>query len=73
MHTACAACGGNDLEPGFLLDRGEGAQGFTQWVQGALQRGIFGGAKVMGKPKFVVEALRCRRCGFLNLYAHHPS
>lgn len=68
MNTACAACGAVELEPGFVLDSGQSARGFSQWVPGALERGIFGGPKVMGKPRFVIEALRCRRCNFLNQY-----
>ncbi|MFC5289200.1 hypothetical protein ACFPM7_19285 [Actinokineospora guangxiensis] len=69
MRIKCAACGCLDLEPGFVMDSGQSARGFTAWVAGALERGLFGGAKLMGRDKYVIEAFRCRQCAFLNHYA----
>jgi hypothetical protein len=70
MQNKCAACGAaGALEPGFIMDSGQSAQGFSAWVQGELERGIFGGAKLMGRPKYVVESHRCTQCHFLNQYA----
>lgn len=56
------------LEPGFLEDRGEGSAGFLRWVEGAPERGIFGGARRLGRPRRVVDAFRCTRCGHLELF-----
>jgi hypothetical protein len=64
---ACSACG-SSTEPGFLEDMGESSQGYTRWIPGALQRGLFGGAKKMGKERFAVAAWRCRTCRHLDLY-----
>lgn len=69
----CSACQAGDLVPGFIADSGQSAQGFARWVEGALERGIFGGAKLMGRPKWQVDAYRCQRCGHLELYAVTPS
>jgi hypothetical protein len=69
----CTHCGETGLEPGFIKDGGEHAQGFAQWVEGELERGIFGGAKLMGRPKWQVDAYRCPRCFHLELFAGRPS
>lgn len=66
---ACSSCGAEDLDPGFLEDRGEGSRGYLRWIPGALERGIFGGARVMGKERVPIHAWRCRRCGHLDLFA----
>ena len=73
MQNKCAACGSPALQPGFIMDSGQSAQGFSAWVEGELERGIFGGAKLMGRPKYVVEAYRCGDCFFLNHYARNPA
>ncbi len=69
----CTNCGAGGLEPGFITDSGEGSQGFSRWVQGALQRGPFGGAKVLGRPKWQVNAFRCPECRHLELFASEPA
>lgn len=66
---ACSSCGENSLEPGFLEDTGQAAKGYTRWVQGPLELGPLGGARVMGKPRRTVEAWRCTTCGHLDLFA----
>jgi hypothetical protein len=68
-YPSCTACGAEDLEPGFVEDRGEGSQGYTRWIAGALERGIFGGARKMGRPRWAIEAWRCGRCQHLELFA----
>jgi hypothetical protein len=52
-----------------VSDLGQGARGFAQWIAGPLQTGIFGFAKVMGRPKLAVHALRCANCAHLELFA----
>ncbi|MET3804772.1 ribosomal protein L37E [Nakamurella sp. UYEF19] len=72
--ATCPSCGSaSALEPGFFEDRGERSTGYLRWIAGPLERGIFGGAKVMGKQRVIVEAFRCRGCGLLSLYAREPS
>jgi hypothetical protein len=65
----CTYCGATGLESGFILDSGQGSRGYTRWVQGALERGPLGGAKVMGRPKWQVEVFRCPRCAHLEMFA----
>ncbi|KAB8168755.1 hypothetical protein FH609_007475 [Streptomyces sp. 3MP-14] len=69
----CGQCGSREREPGFLEDLGQGAKGYTRWIAGALDRGVFGGARLMGRQRWVVEAWRCRGCGRLDLYAREPA
>lgn len=64
----CAACGGLKLEPGFIEDRGESSGGYLRWIPGALEFGIFGGAKRFGRQRFAVEAFRCADCQHVSLY-----
>lgn len=68
-QPSCAACGGESLDPGFVEDAGEASQGYARWIPGPLERGVFGGARRFGKQRFMIEAERCSRCGFLMLYA----
>ncbi|HZE40265.1 MAG TPA: hypothetical protein VE172_15785 [Stackebrandtia sp.] len=68
----CTQCGNTDLFPGFIVDRGSQAGNFNVWVEGQLERGAFGGAKAMGRPKWEVDAHRCQRCGHLELFAIRP-
>ncbi|MEV1249601.1 hypothetical protein ACIBO2_26270 [Nonomuraea sp. NPDC050022] len=63
----CTYCGHQDLEPGFLADHQQ--PGFGVWVEGELERGIFGGAKLVGRPKWLVDARRCPQCSHLELFA----
>jgi hypothetical protein len=69
MAFACGWCGENGLEAGFLEDSGQSARGFTRWVEGVLERGLLGGPRLMGRPRRVVSAQRCKACGHLELFA----
>ncbi|MEU7062535.1 hypothetical protein ACIA6C_18130 [Streptomyces sp. NPDC051578] len=68
----CTFCGAGDLEPGFAEDAGQSAPGYTRWIAGPLERGLFGGAKLMGRPRRQIDAWRCRTCGHLELFATNP-
>jgi ribosomal protein L37E len=68
-QPSCSSCGGETFDPGFVEDAGEGSRGYTRWIPGPLERGIFGGARKAGKQRFMIEANRCSRCGFLMMYA----
>jgi hypothetical protein len=65
----CTHCGQGDLEAGFIGDQGERSNGYMRWVAGALERGIFGGARLMGRPKLAIAAYRCPNCAHLELFA----
>ncbi|WP_149179341.1 hypothetical protein [Streptomyces sp. TRM49041] len=69
----CTQCGTVGLEPGFVEDAGESSRGYARWVAGALERGIFGGAKRMGRPRWQIDAGRCPQCGHLELFARQPG
>ncbi len=66
MH--CGQCGSTTLKPGFLSDFGQGAQGDTQWVEGPVERGVFGVAKLWRKGRWQVNAFCCAHCGHLELF-----
>ncbi|WP_433469007.1 hypothetical protein [Spirillospora sp. CA-128828] len=69
----CSQCGGEDAEPGFVEDAGEHSRGYARWIAGPLERGIFGGAKRMGRQRWQIDAWRCRQCGHLELFASEPA
>jgi len=58
------------MEEGFIEDEGERSRGFANWIAGPLERGVFGGARRLGRKRLVIAAFRCARCGHLELYAH---
>lgn len=66
---ACTYCGGTEADPGFLRDAGNGSRGAVTWIVGNLERGLFGGARVMGKKRLEISGWRCRKCGHLELFA----
>ncbi|MGW2564130.1 hypothetical protein ACWCXB_33925 [Streptomyces sp. NPDC001514] len=68
----CTQCGRAGLEPGFIEDTGEHSRGYARWIAGALERGILGGAKRMGRPRWQIDAYRCPTCGHLELFARQP-
>lgn len=69
----CAACGSDRLEQGFIEDAGESSPGFARWIPGALERGLFGGARRVGRQRFEIVALACQGCRFLNLSVGGPA
>ncbi|MGN9784004.1 hypothetical protein ACTMTF_21390 [Nonomuraea sp. ZG12] len=68
----CTYCGEDGLQAGFILDA-ESPKGFGRWVEGALERGIFGGAKLAGRPKWEIEAHRCPNCQHLEMFARRRA
>ncbi|WP_233251383.1 hypothetical protein [Serinibacter arcticus] len=71
--STCTACGAESLEAGFIEDSGEGSPGFARWIPGALERGMFGGARRMGRQRFEVVAMACQRCRHVDLYVGNPT
>ena len=65
----CSNCGSERLAPGFIEDTGDHSRGHARWVQGALELGIFGGAKRKGRVRWLVDAYRCEDCTHLDLFA----
>ncbi|WP_314177972.1 hypothetical protein [Streptomyces winkii] len=69
----CTQCATAGLEPGFVEDAGEHSRGYARWIAGPLERGMFGGAKRMGRQRWQIEAHRCPSCGHLELFASKPA
>jgi hypothetical protein len=63
---ACLRCGGA-LEEGFIEDSGQSSRGRARWIAGAIEHGLLGGTKVMGKERRDITAYRCTQCGRLDL------
>ena len=70
-HNACVKCDG-PMTLGFMLD-------FTSdnvhrekalWVEGQRERAVWVGTKLKDKDVRTVDAYRCQKCGFLELYAN---
>ncbi|GGX79065.1 hypothetical protein [Streptomyces anandii] len=68
-NYTCTCCGTVGLTEGFVEDAGQSAPGYARWIEGALERGILGGAKRMSRPRRQIEAFRCPKCGHLELFA----
>ena len=66
----CTLCGSTKLQQGFIEDSGQSARGFARWVSGRLERNVFGGAKLFGRPRLQVHAFRCTGCTHLELFAY---
>jgi|1186.fasta_scaffold116732_2 hypothetical protein len=65
-EMTCPKCG-SPMTTGFLLERDQGSR-TSEWVEGAPEKSIWG-LKLKGRRRFQVNADRCERCGFLELYA----
>jgi len=68
----CTHCGATGLQQGFVEDKGQGSRGYAQWVAGALELGVLGFARVMGKSRSQIDAFRCPHCGHLELFTLPP-
>jgi hypothetical protein len=69
----CPFCGSDAFEPGFVEETGDASIGYSRWIPGELERGLFGGAKKFGKERWVIDAPRCSSCGFLAMFARHQA
>ena len=69
-NLVCSECGGK-MEMGIIVDVGHGSQPYdaSYWMEGAIERGWFGGLKTNKKRKHYISAFRCEHCGFLKLFA----
>ena len=73
-NLVCNECGGN-MQEGLVIEK-YGAFGqirdATYWLEGRLQKDIFGVrgvVKTKGMKADDIKAYRCERCGFLKFYA----
>ena len=58
------------LEDGFIIDRGDRDRvRQATWVEGAPEKSFWRGTKTKGKRQLAVSALRCPRCGRIELYS----
>ena len=55
------------MTTGFILDQNQGPK-VSNWIEGRPEKG-FWGMKVKGRRQFEINADRCEKCGFLELYA----
>jgi predicted nucleic-acid-binding Zn-ribbon protein len=76
-ETACPKCE-QPMQEGFVLDTdaellgiGRGVVG--QWVEGPIEYGVFGGLKYRNKRSLPITALRCRSCGYLEIYVRNEA
>lgn len=67
MPQRCGPCGGS-LKSGFLRDLKNHHVESTGWVEGPVERSLFLGFKVRGRPQGEVHALRCDACGRIEMY-----
>lgn len=65
----CGYCDSGPLTRGFVDDTGQGTSGYARWIPGALERGLFGGPKKLGRMRVPIHAFRCESCGHLELFA----
>jgi hypothetical protein len=56
------------MTTGFLLDGGQSHKE-TEWVEGEPKKNFWTGLKLSGLRRYRVNADRCNKCGFLELYA----
>jgi hypothetical protein len=58
------------MEVGFLRDRAQGRLSRpAEWMRGVPDPTFFGGVDIGNTTRFIVEAFRCEKCGFLEQYA----
>ncbi|MDA3648092.1 hypothetical protein LZ318_22150 [Saccharopolyspora indica] len=69
VEQTCPSCGADDLEQGFLAERPGGSYSQALWVEGPVQRALFGGVKVRKRRQLPITAARCPKCFFLMFYA----
>ena len=66
LLRSCPKCK-SAMETGFMLESDERGRHIAQWVQGTPERGFLGGLKTGQRDRRNVLAMRCTRCGFLEL------
>ncbi|HVU63780.1 MAG TPA: hypothetical protein VHC70_07380 [Phycisphaerales bacterium] len=71
--TICIKCGGR-MEFGIVVDYSRSGERPQEWVRGLPKRSwLDGRLKAPPRDRLQVASLRCRHCGYLELYAPEPS
>jgi DNA-directed RNA polymerase subunit RPC12/RpoP len=66
----CGSCGHEELAKGFIEESGQGSRGYARWFEGPLETGMFG-VRRFRRRRGQIHALRCTRCGHLELFVRH--
>lgn len=57
------------LEDGIIMNKGDRDRvRQSTWVEGEPEKSFWSGTKTKGKKRLAVSALRCPRCGRIELY-----
>lgn len=64
----CDRCEG-PMERGFVADTAHSSRRPGVWAEGLPESGIFGIKQFRKRRRFVIQAWRCTKCGWLDLYA----
>jgi len=67
-ELTCPKCDG-ELELGFVVDPSIGMVKPGLWVEGTAELNLMRGTTLTGKRSYGIDAYRCVRCGYLELYA----
>lgn len=67
MDTDCPKCR-DKMERGFIPEQNQGVS-TTNWAEGEEPSTHWYGKSMKGLKQYMVEAWRCRSCGYLDLYA----
>jgi hypothetical protein len=68
MDTTCPRCDGT-MEEGFIPDSTHAAIRVSGWYRGKPERSFWLGLRVRMRDAVPLVAMRCRECGFVELYA----
>jgi hypothetical protein len=69
FHPSCPKCQ-RSMDPGHLPDIAHGAVRQSSWAPGtAIRQRFFGGIKYNARETIPLNAYRCPRCGYVELYA----
>jgi phage FluMu protein Com len=69
-HKECPKCKG-PMDEGFVPDHGHHHTVLTaKWQEGAPERSFWRGIKIDDQTQYEIKSYRCRKCGYLESYAH---
>jgi hypothetical protein len=68
VNLICSECGGT-MTLGFIPDDSYVASRQLSWIEGPPKENFLGFLSTKGKQRHYIIAYRCKRCGFVKLYA----
>ena len=68
MAKECPKCR-SSMGDGSVFHTDGGQRTLIRWLEGPTIKGLFGGIKLKGRKPVDIQSFRCRKCGFLELYA----